>query len=231
MDLLKSSIFATIIAISLGSYLSYINSSNFANSLLLFALAGIVSLFYIYLLTMHIDSIVSSERKQSLIEGLHEVAYHKGKKHPLISSIVQASLTSGSYVSNPFMELSRRIRFGAEVSDAFDTAASKILHRKFNWFGAHITSSSNSIQNFLDVYEGELQRNSARSGPRIQTSATVSMFISTILPAFMIFAFIGSAVVSSGSISLFALSVLMLVAIPAVYATMSVIQHDHIFKN
>ncbi len=231
MDLPKFSILAIIITILLGSYLSYITSSNFTNSLLLFALAGIASLFYTYLITMHTESIASSERKQSLIDGLHEIAYHEDKKHPLISSIVHASSAYDSYLYNPFIELSRRIRFGAEISDAFDVAASRILHKKFDWFGAHITSSSNSIQNFLDVYEGEMQRDSARSGPRIQTSATISMFISTILPSFIIFAFIGSAVISNNGMSLFTISVLMLIAIPAAYATMSVMQHGHIFKD
>lgn len=217
--------------ISLGAYLCYINGADLLGALLLFLLSGAASSLYLYLFYIHDGARKRAESEQSLIDGMYEIAYYRSKRRPIASSIIQASRNISALVSEPFLELSNRIRFGEEIPTAFDRAATKILHGKFDWLGARITESRKSIQNFLRIYESESERRAAMAGAKIQTGATISMFVSTILPAFIIFSFIGSAVISNGAISLFTLSVLMLVAIPVAYTTISVVQHDHIFKK
>ncbi|MDE1874207.1 MAG: hypothetical protein KGI04_03765 [Candidatus Micrarchaeota archaeon] len=51
-----------------------------------------------------------------------------------------------------------------------------------------------------------------------QRYATFNMFISTVLPSFMIFAFIGSSVLSSASFSIVAFSATLLLAVPFFYS-------------
>jgi hypothetical protein len=72
---------------------------------------------------------------------------------------------------------------------------------------------------------GELRKNARRvESNRVATEesaqryATFNMFISTILPSFMVFAFIGSSVLSRGSLSLSAFAAALLLGIPALYS-------------
>ncbi|MGC8676360.1 MAG: hypothetical protein ACP5T3_02485 [Candidatus Micrarchaeia archaeon] len=62
------------------------------------------------------------------------------------------------------------------------------------------------------------ERHASETEGSIQTYATLNMFISTIAPSFVIFAFVGTAVIAGAFSNMLLLSVLLLFAVPLAYA-------------
>ncbi len=56
------------------------------------------------------------------------------------------------------------------------------------------------------------------AGDSVQRYATFSMFVSTVLPSFMVFAFIGSSILSRSPFSMLLFSALLVFAVPSFYS-------------
>ena len=70
----------------------------------------------------------------------------------------------------------------------------------------------------LSAHELRLSEKRSVAEDSLQRYATISMFISTIVPSFLVFAFIGTAILSQASFNLLPFSVSMLILIPLAYA-------------
>ena len=70
----------------------------------------------------------------------------------------------------------------------------------------------------IERYAHNAEASQATVEESAQRYATLNMFVSTVLPSFMIFAFIGSSILSQASFSLVAFSAILLLAVPVFYA-------------
>ncbi len=68
-----------------------------------------------------------------------------------------------------------------------------------------------------------LKRKRAEIEESAQRYATLNMFLSTILPSFLVFAFIGESILSQGGFGILLFSIVLLVLIPTAYAVGNVV--------
>ncbi len=74
------------------------------------------------------------------------------------------------------------------------------------------------IRAFIDKNESDLMEKAAAIESYSQRYATANMFLSTVLPSFVIFAFIGSSIISASKPSMLLFSSVLLFALPVLYA-------------
>ncbi len=74
------------------------------------------------------------------------------------------------------------------------------------------------LSNIIAQHYDKMQTLSSTAASRLQRYATANMFVSTIVPSFVIFGFIGSLVISQKAVGISALVVIMNLIIPFLYA-------------
>lgn len=75
-----------------------------------------------------------------------------------------------------------------------------------------------SIKAALELHEAAVKEELAELESACSRYATINMFISTVLPSFIIFAFIGSAIISNSAPDMLLFAIVVLVGLPAVYS-------------
>ena len=77
---------------------------------------------------------------------------------------------------------------------------------------------TSQIRSFIDKSESHLMEKASAIESYSQRYATANMFLSTVLPSFVIFAFIGSSIISAAKPSMLLFSSVLLFALPVLYA-------------
>lgn len=110
-------------------------------------------------------------------------------------------------------EVHKRTRFGMRLTEAIGSCSAPSSDETIRVLlqGANVEEGQ-SIRRMLDsrLLESEEQR--SRAEGMLQRNATLGMFVSTVLPSFAIFGFIGNAILgqTAGSMALFSMVMLLL---------------------
>jgi len=176
---------------------------------------SLVSTVYLLRRRLHASRMKGAAR-DGLARSMHCLLYYRLNGLPLLQSIDRAAgLADVGRVRAELVLLARRIRLG----DALESAAESLSGlRSFPARKAADPFRPESLKAALAGYELETKARVSLVEAQSQRHATISMFLSTILPSFVIFAFIGSAIISEGTPDMLLFSVAMLVALPMVYA-------------
>ncbi|MDE1864343.1 MAG: hypothetical protein KGH77_02860 [Candidatus Micrarchaeota archaeon] len=114
-----------------------------------------------------------------------------------------------------FLRILRMIRLGED----FQCASMIVLASLGSPYQPiSIGESHIQLQQAFNSYS-EMKRSRASTAlDTLQRGATINMFLSTILPSFLLFIFVGSAVLSESGGSIIAVSIALLILVPLFYA-------------
>ncbi|MGC8538656.1 MAG: hypothetical protein ACP5MK_02195 [Candidatus Micrarchaeia archaeon] len=161
---------------------------------------------------------IEKKRFDQIIEFLYNL-YYLRQKHTLASNMYMLASGIGNVADRQKLnEMANGIRLGGDFADLIYLQFEPLL----NEFGLSRPPSCHypndqyqEIRELLDSYESNEHPTLEAS---MQRYSTVNMFISTILPIFIMFIFIGSSIISQSGINKVEFSLIILTFIPAFYA-------------
>jgi|GEM_PF-2528455 hypothetical protein len=187
--------------------------------LLIFAL---ISVLFIYTLSLLLKRLAGLERKEAfrtrLMTGLYTLCDYNSNGLPLLASIEKvAAAVELAELKQDLLLLSRRMKLGERLEDSVNSINSlkEALTLRQD---LPVALDIAGISTTLSSYEIELKERLSVIEAACQRYATVNMFISTILPSFIIFSFIGGAIISNSAPSTLLFGTAMLIALPMVYS-------------
>lgn len=152
------------------------------------------------------------------IESLYVITYYRSKGMPLYKTIIKvAGLPGSQHVKDVLRKLANMMRLG----ETFNSAAISVCKESgIDVIGdmyANKKGDYDSLVKVLSLHESNVSEQNVRIEQSLQQYSTISMFISTIVPSFVIFAFIGESLLSQGPESLLAFSSVMVLGLPFAY--------------
>ncbi|MCL5100355.1 MAG: hypothetical protein M1122_00145 [Candidatus Marsarchaeota archaeon] len=118
--------------------------------------------------------------------------------------------TSSPRLKEKFVRLYDAVRFGENFENAMSIAG-------LDEFADVELDSDRSLALTIDKHELELKDKISKMKGSLQGHATINMFIATVLPSFIVFSFVGSAIISGYS-NLILISIALMIILPSVYA-------------
>jgi hypothetical protein len=189
---------------------------------LLALLLGLISLFF----ALAVSSLLRSNRKSyarktlrdGLAECLYMVVYYRSRKGSYLNAIDRASASSDSQALRSLMSrASKAFKLGGSflgsIGSAEELKSDALLENLNSGLG-----DERAINGIVSAHGLYMNARQAAVEDSSQRYAILNMFVSTILPSFALFAFVGSTIISQAGFSLITLSVLLLVVIPLIYA-------------
>jgi hypothetical protein len=182
-----------------------------------------LSLFFVIATSVLLKENAKAYRKKRLEDGLAEffyrVSYYKSRKGSCFRAVDKAVQgTSASDLRRIVDRASRGFKLGGSFlshitsGEEFRDAA---LLKNLRLSG---TDTLEQMRSALAARELHLSERQSAIEESSQRYALVNMFISTIVPSFLVFAFIGTAILSQASVNLLPFSVSLLIFIPLAYA-------------
>ncbi len=149
------------------------------------------------------------------------ISYYRSSNVPLPNSIRSAAKCSmNKKVSNILFCTASRIELGEEFFDALKSALSEDK-RLSDTLSKYLRGSDFTIEEMLSLYELNKRESASVASSLAVRYSTCNMFISTVAPAFIMFSFVGSMLISQGSPNMELMSLGMASAIPIAYSISS----------
>ncbi len=153
-----------------------------------------------------------------LVAGMHYALLCRSKGVPMPAALNLAAAGSrDASVKSALSNASTRLKLEGDIEPIFAgmqlTADIRDAVKSSDW-----SNVPSALEAVTGSYAYELNNRKARVEESIQRYATLNMFLSTILPSFIIFAFIGSMLISQKQESMLYISLVLLIALPIAYA-------------
>ncbi|MGC8669841.1 MAG: hypothetical protein ACP5TL_01655 [Candidatus Micrarchaeia archaeon] len=210
----------------IGAAFSLIVLSFFGITMFVLALAmsmpiSIFSAFLEYL----IDKRKAAELERAKLASAIKLIYINIRfgKRSFVSSVKKLSNFSNDVrINNLLTELHDRIALGQKLREAL--ASIKLDHAVTKDLDAISEISSldlytdNSIRTLFEKLRYEHKYTASKNAGALQKYLTVSMLLSSVIPSFVLFSFVGYTLLMPSELSSFALMFTMLIAIPSAYS-------------
>jgi hypothetical protein len=182
-----------------------------------------LSLFFVIATSILLEENVKAYRKRKLEDGLAEffyrVSYYKSRKGSYFRAVDKAVQgTSARDLRQIVDRASRGLKLGGSLLYGIasgEELKDAALLKNLRLSGTGAPEQMRVALASHELHLGEMQSAIEESSQRY---ALINMFISTILPSFLVFTFIGTAILSQASINLLPFSVSLLIFIPLAYA-------------
>ena len=214
-----NAVLTVMVTLLLGLLLFLINSGPSYIMLLAYSLIS----FPIVALSASLLRKAAEERRikdmqDQLIESLYSITYYRSKGISMHRTILRVASSSKSQrVKNVLQKLANRMRlgetFGCAIANACKGTGMSFLEDLYG----NEDGDYDSLVKLLSRYESNLTEQGVRAEQSLQQYSTISMFISTIIPSFVIFAFIGESILSQGTHDLPGFSLVMVLVLPFMY--------------
>ncbi len=196
-----------------------------AQSVALFAIIFCISVVATYSMGLMLQNNALAydrkEQRESLADYLYRVLYYKSNGGSYLKSL---SVAVGS-VSSP--RLANSIN---ESIRKYIMASAQPSNNNYSQLDTEVIEhGEKQIRDSMVNYDLYLDSRQVEIAETTQRYATFNMFISTILPSFLVFAFIGNAILSEASSSMLLLSVLLLFIIPIAYSAGNFLMWGRLF--
>lgn len=158
---------------------------------------------------------------EELMRGLSRVLYYRSANLPTVNSLEKAAAASSNRkVSKTLNEAAKRIELGENffdsISDSTNLSAGVSLI-----LGKYAKSAESGIKEALHLHESKKKSDLSRSNALASRYATCNMFVSTVAPAFVIFSFIGSMLISQTASSTEFMSIALIAGIPVAFSVIN----------
>jgi hypothetical protein len=208
---IKRVLLILILAILLASIMCYVSDEG----LVYFLASLFFSLVFIFLITEMVASFnCRLLRKLDKIELVKCVGYLRSQRSrgsSLLNCLKDLPFkTSSPRLKEKFVRLYDAVRFGENFENAMSIAG-------LDEFADVELDSDRSLALTIDKHELELKDKISKMKGSLQGHATINMFIATVLPSFIVFSFVGSAIISGYS-NLILISIALMIILPSVYA-------------
>ncbi len=221
---MKKRTFALVLASSIpfSATLSYIQGHigmeiAAANYLMGVATLSLIALMYY----KYREEMELREELGEMMGGLNRISYYRSSNLPMESAVRKAASASPSRKIASIMSVAaNRVKLGESFFDAISAASSedpKLLKELLKY----LKGPDTEIAEAFSLYEYKKRAGQARSSAIMSRYATISMFVSTVAPSFVVFSFIGSLLISRSAASAFFLSTALLSAIPIAYSAIN----------
>jgi len=214
--------FAIAASISLALLLIYLNKpSDLLLSIILLAIATISCSIY-FLCDDYLRGIYSKKiRESALVDSLFQFLHYRSKGNTYqrsLSYIIESSTVTE--VKTGFESVKRQIRLGRSLGEALgDLFKLHSVNSNFDFSQDNVLH--NSLRKFLSLYSKARDRGSSIALDSLQRNSTINMFLSTLLPSFLLFIFVGTSVISPSQTGLLFISLMILIVVPSIYALSS----------
>ncbi|MDE1851245.1 MAG: hypothetical protein KGH69_00965 [Candidatus Micrarchaeota archaeon] len=155
---------------------------------------------------------ISTNLRSAVIKRLRILSYYTNKGVGLCSSLERlASGSDDAAVERLFLRIRNMVMMGCDFNRSLAAGAAGM--------GIALdVPAQGTIGKFLDNEEYAAEETAAQYEGSINRNALVAMFISAVLPSFLVFAFVGNTILSQRDANIFLFSVVMLVFLPLAYA-------------
>lgn len=155
---------------------------------------------------------------EELMRGLSRVLYYRSANLPTVNSLVKAAAASSNHkVSKTLSETAKRIELGENFFDSISDSTSQDKEVSSN-FSKYAKNAEVGIKEALRMYESKKKADLSRSNALASRYATCNMFVSTVVPSFVIFSFIGSMLISQAASNTEFMSIAMIAGIPVAFS-------------
>lgn len=202
----------------LASCFILINGSYSASAVLLFLSVGFSASLLIFIIWRKLKN---AYKKKIFIDELFRSAdsilHYKSCGMPSVSAISKTISSAETPELKASLELIRSQFILGEIPDPAPQAngIDDIISEAGK---GSIFAGPGELRHVVDSHELALGEKLSSLEAKSQRNATINMFVSTILPSFIIFAFIGSTIISGSAPSLLFFSIIMLAILPVAYA-------------
>ncbi len=201
----------------LGMLICYAGGERTAVSLPASLLIAFLVLFAMRLMKR---KVLNSQSGAAFLDGLMqsmEGLYHyRLSGISLDASVARLASEASGDLQESLSLLSRKMRLGGTLEDSF---------RSIDRLNKALPAGSEPggfgigwLENAVISHETREDEKASRMEAGVQRHSTISMFISTILPSFVMFAFVGSSVISGSGAGLLPFALAMLAVLPFSYA-------------
>lgn len=154
----------------------------------------------------------SANLKSTVMQRLRILSYYADKGMGTCSSLERvASGSADKAVERLFLRIRNMVMMGCDFNPSLAAGASGM------GIGLSIPMRG-SLEKLLDSEEYAGEEAAAQAEGAINRNALVTMFMSAVLPSFLVFAFVGNTILSQRNANLFLFSTVMLVFLPLAYA-------------
>ncbi|MEM0124227.1 MAG: hypothetical protein QXF41_01635 [Candidatus Micrarchaeaceae archaeon] len=161
------------------------------------------------------DLKISSEEAADALSAL---CYYRQKGKSILSTIGKVErISTNAKITSTLHQARMRIVSGEDPPSALSNA---FIKNGIYFSGFHLANGTNiyaSVKKYLDEKLSEKLRKNAIKEATLQRYATFNMFLSSVLPSFIIFAFVAESILNGGRNNLLFLSIVMLEVIPTLY--------------
>ncbi|MEM3781763.1 MAG: hypothetical protein QXT43_02270 [Candidatus Micrarchaeaceae archaeon] len=159
----------------------------------------------------------SSVYKRHLFDAMERLSYYAQMGVPLPKAAELVSAGENGPVARRMRVAKRELLFGRDIASVLE--------------GLGISGAKSDLASSLEAHKARIESHAAELEGTVQTYATLNMFISTIAPAFIVFALIGSTVVAGSLNGLFAVSLALLFAVPLAYAFANTLMYRRMYAQ
>ncbi len=171
----------------------------------------------VFLLRLNKAEYERSRTHRDFIDYLYRVLYCKASGSSYFRALDSAAVgTESEKMRDVEKEASRKKFLGGSFLEHF--RSSEELGNYDLLPAEHSDGTMKELHGITRAYEHALKGRVAEIEESAQRYATLNMFISTILPSFLVFAFIGGAILSQSGSGMLLFSLSFLVIIPLVYS-------------
>ncbi len=175
---------------------------------LIFAAVTIVIYSIQSLLELHRKNYRRKKTREDFAGYLHRLAFYRGKGGSYLKALEKAE----SGIDDPALRRDARASRKLFLMEG-------ARHAEPGRFGPGIISGGKTgVEEAINGYALDQNSKQADIEESAQRYATFNMFISTILPSFLIFGFIGNSIMSQSGFGIFMFSAFLLLAVPLIYA-------------
>lgn len=212
-------ILAVPCAISLAVLISYAQGTIdftliLANSLVFASSFSVIAIIH----SRHMQKSKLDGDISDVMSGLGKALYYESSNISLSRSLRKASESDKNpYTSKMLRLASMRIELGESFYDAMYNASSGSsgLQEKLR---RYIKNPESGIGEAPRLYQSHRRSEAYRSNALASRYATLSMFVSTLAPSFVIFSFVGGMLISQSYSSTEFMSILLVSAVPVTYS-------------
>ncbi len=196
---------------------------HFYGSINLFTVAFLASLsifssLLFYAIIKSLDERISlSILRKKFITAMHLLLEYHSYNIPLYSSLLKIIKSSEDRELNEILLSLSKKEYLEGAEKPFHKNFPK-LSKIFGDSALPLSLKPSALQSFTEKIDSEAQEKASSIEQYSQKYATINMFLSSVLPSFIIFGFVGSSIISQGNPSLLTFSVIMLFALPVLYA-------------
>ena len=186
-------------------------------------LFAFLSLFFVATVLALLVSSTEAYRKKKLEEGLAEffyrAIYYKSRSGSYLRAVDKAVQgTSERVLKGMAGRASKSLKLGGGFLSGVDSRGELKDGALLKGLRPGGTDELSQMRSALAAHELHTSGSQSAVEESSQRYATINMFVSTVAPSFLVFAFIGTAILSQAGVSLLLFSVSLLIFIPLSYA-------------